>query len=172
MLINIEVNNNVEIRSLNDLFILGRLQEVGSIKVNKSEIARELGVDRRTVSKYIDGYSKRDTRKRGSKIDEYHDVIDYLLNQQDVQVFFYKRVLWQYLVDNHGLNCAQSSFRRWISQRNEFQSYFDGKTNRTVNGVKRDCKSKAHIITYQTGMGEEAQLDWKEELTVDYQINC
>ena len=71
MLINIEVNNNVEIRSLNDLFILGRLQEVGSIKVNKSEIARELGVDRRTVSKYIDGYSKCDTRKRGSKIDEY-----------------------------------------------------------------------------------------------------
>lgn len=48
---------------LNDLFILGRLQEVGSIKVNKSEIARELGVDRRTVSKYIDGYSKCDTRK-------------------------------------------------------------------------------------------------------------
>ena len=44
MLINIEVNNNVEIRSLNDLFILGRLQEVGSIKVNKSEIAREPGV--------------------------------------------------------------------------------------------------------------------------------
>ena len=163
MLINIEVNNNIEIRSLNDLFILGRLQEVGSIKVNKSEIARELGVDRRTVSKYIEGYSKCDTRKRGSKIDEYHDVIDYLLNQQDVQVFFYKR---QYLVDNHGLNCAQSSFRRWISQRNEFQSYFDGKTNRTVNGVKRDCKSKAHIITYQTGMGEEAQLDWKEELTI------
>ena len=43
MLINIEVNNNVEIRYLNDLFILGRLQEVGSITVNKSEIARELG---------------------------------------------------------------------------------------------------------------------------------
>ena len=44
MLINIEVNNNVEIRSLNDLFISGRLQEVGSIKVNKPKIARELGV--------------------------------------------------------------------------------------------------------------------------------
>jgi len=36
-------------------------------------------IDRRTVSKYIDGYSKCDTRKRGSKIDEYYDVIDYLL---------------------------------------------------------------------------------------------
>ena len=78
MLINIEVNNNVEIRSLNDLFILGRLQEVGSIKVNKSEIARELGVDRRTVSKYIDGYSKSDVRQRKSKIDQYYDVINFL----------------------------------------------------------------------------------------------
>ena len=76
------------------------------------------------------------------------------------RTIFPSYALWQYLVDNHDLNCAQSSFRRWISQRNEFQSYFDGKTNRTVNGVKRDCKSKAHIITYQTGMGEEAQLDW------------
>ena len=65
-----EVNNNVEIRSLNDLFILGRLQEVGSIKVNKSKIARELGVDRRTFSKYIDGYSKSDVRQRKSKIDQ------------------------------------------------------------------------------------------------------
>ena len=73
-----EVNNNVEIRSLNDLFILGRLQEVGSIKVNKSKIARELGVDRRTVSKYIDGYSKSDVRQRKSKIDQYYDVINFL----------------------------------------------------------------------------------------------
>lgn len=166
MLINIEVNNNVEICSLNDLFILGRLQEVGSIKVNKSKIARELGVDRRTVSKYMEGYSKSDTRERKSKIDLFYDDIDYLLNQQKIQVFFYKRVLWQYLVDNYGLNCSQSSFRRWISQKEEFQSYFDGKTNRTVNGVKKNFKCKAHIITYQTGMGEEAQLDWKEELTI------
>lgn len=56
MLINIEVNYNVEIHSLNDFSILGRLQEVGSIKVNKSKIAKELGVDCRTVSKYIDSY--------------------------------------------------------------------------------------------------------------------
>lgn len=166
MLINVELNNKVEIRSLNDLFILGRLQEVGSIKVNKSKIARELGVDRRTVSKYMDGYSKSETRERISKIDQYYDEIDYLLNKQTTQVFFYKRVLWQYLVDNNGLNCSQSSFRRWISQKKEFQSYFDGETNRTVNGVMKDAKSKTHIITYQTGMGEEAQLDWKEDLTI------
>ena len=42
MLINIEVNNNVEICSLNDLFILGRLQEVGSIKVNNQKSQENL----------------------------------------------------------------------------------------------------------------------------------
>lgn len=166
MLINIEVNNNVEIRSLNDLFILGRLEEAGSIKVNKSKIARELGVDRRTVHKYIGGYSKSNTRNKPSKIDEYYDEVDYLLNQQSIQVFFYKRTLWQFLVDEKGLQCSQSSFRRWISQREEFQSYFDGDTNRTVNGVKKSSKSNEHKATYQTGPGEEAQLDWKEEMTI------
>ena len=45
MLINIEVNNNVEIRSLNDLFIWGRLQEVGSIKVNNQKSQENMVLD-------------------------------------------------------------------------------------------------------------------------------
>lgn len=166
MIVNIEVNSNIKIHSLDDLFILGKLQEVGTIKVNKSKIARELGVDRRTVNKYIGGYSKTDKRKRYSKIDEYYDLIDYLLNKQSIQVFFYKRILWQYLVDQNGLDCSQSSFRRWITQHEEFQKYFDSGKNRMVNGVKKSSKNKEHKTTYQTGMGEEAQLDWKEELTI------
>lgn len=67
MIVNIEVNSNIEIHSLDDLFILGKLQEVGTIKVNKSKIARELGVDRRTVNKYIGGYSKTDKEKDTAK---------------------------------------------------------------------------------------------------------
>lgn len=39
-----KVNNKIEIGFLNALFILRRLQVVGSIKVHKSEIAREPGV--------------------------------------------------------------------------------------------------------------------------------
>lgn len=45
MLINIEVNNNVEICSLNDLFILGRLQKVGSIKVNNQKSQENMALD-------------------------------------------------------------------------------------------------------------------------------
>ena len=32
--------------------------EVNNLKVNKSQIARELGVDVRTVGKYLNGYVK------------------------------------------------------------------------------------------------------------------
>lgn len=32
------------------------------MKINKSQIARELEVDRRTVDKYINGYTKPETR--------------------------------------------------------------------------------------------------------------
>ena len=64
MLINIEVNNNVEIRFLDDLFLFGQLQEVGSIKVNISKIARELECDRKTVKNYLNGHIPKKTRKR------------------------------------------------------------------------------------------------------------
>ena len=107
---------------------------------------------------------KKLTRNRGSKLDSYYDIVKELL-ESDSQVFFYKRVLWQYLTDNLGLVCPQSSFRRWISKIPEFQEYFNGKTNRTVNGEKRDCTTThKHPLTYVTGPGYEAQLDYKESM--------
>ena len=63
MLINIEVNSNVEIRSLNDLFIWGRLQEVGSIKVNNQKSQENLTLDNvslRSICTHID--SKMSTK--------------------------------------------------------------------------------------------------------------
>ena len=146
MILNVNLSNDITIHSLNDLLILGKLEEAGSTRINKSQIARDLGVDRRTVGKYMKGYVKNNKRNRESKIDEYYDIIKELLSDTNTQVFFYKRVLWQYLKDNHGLNCAQSSFRRWISLHEEFNSYFNGKTNRTVNGEKRDAGTNHHTI--------------------------
>ena len=93
------------------------------MKVNKSQIARELGVDARTVGKYLNGYVKKTTRNRKSQIDDFRPIIESLLSKDSIQVFYYKRVLWQYLKDNHGLTCAQSSFRRYISNNPEFNSY-------------------------------------------------
>lgn len=167
MILNYELSNCVTIHSLNELFMLGKIAKVNNIKVNKSEIARGLNVDRRTVNKYLNGYSKPVSRNRSSQLDSYYDLVKELLLDTTTQVFFYKRVLWQYLKDNHGLDCAQSSFRRWISLHDEFQSYFNGKTNRTVNGIKRNHNTThKHMIHYETPPGYEAQLDWKESMNI------
>ena len=62
------------------------------------------------------------------------------------------------------MKCIQSSFRRWILQHEEFNSYFDGTTNRTVNGQHHNCASNHKMIHYETQHDEEAQLDWKENM--------
>ena len=46
----------IEIKKLEDLPKLKILMEENNLKVNKSQIARELGVDPRTVGKYLNGY--------------------------------------------------------------------------------------------------------------------
>lgn len=108
-----------------DLNKLKNLQNNG-LKVNKSELARRLGKDRRTIDKYINGYQKSNSRNRTSQFDAYYDIIDRLLNDS-YKVFAYKRVLWQYLKDNYGLEGAQSSFRRYISSIEKFNQYFKEK---------------------------------------------
>lgn len=80
-------------------------------------------------------------KEKTSILDAYYDIIKNLLIKQNTQVFFYKRILWQYLTDNHGLKCSQSHFRKWITQHKEFDSYFNGRTNRTVNGNLKNCSS-------------------------------
>ena len=114
MIIKYDLHTNIAIKELADLKKLKHFMEGSDLKVNKSQIARELGVDVRTVGKYIDGYEKPTARTRVSKIDEYYPIIKELLSDSSIQVFYYKRVLWQYLKDNHNLDCAQSSFRRYI----------------------------------------------------------
>lgn len=165
MIFKTEILTDVEIHNLEDLSKLGVLEKGGWMKVNKSQLARELGCDRRTVDKYMNGFIKTTTRNKGSKLDEHYDRVAFLLSDKNQQVFFYKRDLWQYLKDVDGLDIAQSSFRRWIQRHEEFQSYFNGRTNRTVNGEKIDCTHKhQHKLHYETESGEEAQIDWKEQM--------
>src|SRR5690606_41854939 len=50
-------------------------------------------------------------------LDVYYDIIADLLSEDNKQVFYYKRVLWQYLTDNHGLRCGSSTFRACIARK-------------------------------------------------------
>ena len=70
---------DIEVTKLEELYKLQPLVQEGKLKVNKSQIARELNVDRRTVSKYINGYEKPKQRARTSKIDEFREEIEFLL---------------------------------------------------------------------------------------------
>lgn len=164
MIMNYTVNSNLEIKSLLDLPKLKILAEELKLKINKSQLARELGVDRRLIDKYMNGYTKPKKRNRKSMLDDFYDIINDLLLNQNTQVFFYKRILWQYLKDNHGLTCSASHFRRWITQHPEFDAYFNGRTNRTVNNSIRNCSSNHQSIKRESNIGEEAQIDWKESM--------
>lgn len=157
MIIKHELISNVEINKLEDLVKLKALIEESNLKVNISEIARELDCDPRTVKKYINGYEKPSKRNRKSPIDDYYSLIQDLLTS-NTRIFYYKRVLWQYLVDNHGLKCEQSTFRGYISRHPEFNRYFISK--------KKTAVSANSVLRFETGKGEQAQLDWKETMKI------
>lgn len=62
--IKLDVNTEVEVKELTDLPKLKLFMESLQMKINKSQLARDLNVDRRTVEKYLNGYQPVTTRKR------------------------------------------------------------------------------------------------------------
>ena len=68
----------------------------------------------------------------------------------------FKSDLYRYLVDNRSLSAAESSFRRYISSVPEFDSYFKNQKCISIGGPS--------LSRFETGMGEQAQLDWKESI--------
>lgn len=156
MIYRTKINTDITINTLTDLYKLKPFLEDGILKINRSQLARDLGKDRRTIDKYLNGYEKPTNRDRSSYFDDYYSIISELLSDTNQQIFYYKRILWQYLKDNHGLQCAQSSFRRYIQHKPEFQIYFE--KHKKVNSTK-----KAHI-RFETEPGRQAQLDWKESI--------
>src|SRR5699024_2320361 len=155
MHIQIDINTEIEINGLEDLPKLNLLMESSNMKINKSQLARDLNVDRRTIDKYLKGYERSHSRKRKSKIDDYYEVIKLLLSDKTPQKFYYKRVLWQYLKDNHGLDCSASGFRAYILRKPEFQGYFES------NAVR---EAKEEVVRFETPPAKQAQVDWKENI--------
>ena len=96
MHITLNVETDFEINSLSDLPKFKLVMENLKMKINKSQLARELGVDRRTIEKYLNGFIPKRKRNKASKIDEYYQIISALLSEDSKQKFYYRRVLWQY----------------------------------------------------------------------------
>lgn len=155
MIINSPIVTNLKITKLEDLHKLKPLMESTNFKINKSQIARELGVDRRTVGKYINGFRKSKHRSSTNCLTPYTEIIRELLSDENEQLFYYRRVLWQYLRDNHDYRGSYSNFCYYLNLIPKFKAYFD----------KRRPASPA-FVRYETPAGKQAQLDWKESLQV------
>lgn len=124
MHIQLEIETEFKINSLSDLANFKQIMEHLNMKINKSKLARDMGVDRRTIDKYLNGFIPKTKRNKPNKIDEFYPIIASLLSEDSKQVFYYRRNLWQYLKYNHGLDCGQSTFCTYIANKPEFKAYF------------------------------------------------
>lgn len=59
MILQSQIMTDLKINRLEDLNKLKIFMEASNLKINKSQIARKLGVDRRTVDKYVNGFQNR-----------------------------------------------------------------------------------------------------------------
>ena len=143
------------IGTLKDLHKLQPFLEDGTLKINKSQIARELNVNRKTVAKYLQGFEKSDTRDRPNGLSQYLDLVRELLADNNTQVFYYKRILWQYLVDNHGYPGSYTNFVKNLRKYPDLNDYFSQQKPRNTNQLN---------IRFETEMAQQAQLDWKESI--------
>lgn len=155
MIIKINTPVSIEINELTDLEKLGNFMKDNNLKINKSKLARQLNIDRRTVSKYLAGFKKSKHRNKPSSLDSYYAVITELLSS-NTQIFHYRRVLYQYLVDNHGLDVPEPTFYHYLKSIPEFDDYF--------KKCKVSNSSSNPIIRFETLPGEQAQIDWKESV--------
>lgn len=140
-----------EIKCKEDLLLFSKAYMKGKIKVNKSKIARDLNVDRKTVDKYLKGHVPKTTRNRSSYLDEHREYIFEVLNDNH-QSFDYIDHLFKYLKREKGIKCSRSTFNRYIRKDDELNKMFK---------VKKD---NSFTERFETEPGKQAQFDMKEKM--------
>ena len=121
-----------------------------SLLFNKAELARRYDCDPRTIDRYLKIQSgelepKSSSRVYTSKLDDYKSTI---INK----------------VDTYG--CTAMAAYKFISKKG-----YTGKYSIVADFVKRhkDDETKKATIRFETNPGLQAQVDWKEDMTL---INC
>lgn len=129
-----------------------QILKLSNIKPNFSELARQYDVDRRTVKKYYDGYKgKPKHHNKPSRLDEHYELIKTKLLLRGANV----RAVYEFIVDE-----VDSS----IGTYSNFNKYVKSK------GLKPVKTEKGHP-RYETDMGVQAQVDWKENVTLHNRYN-
>ena len=133
---------------MNDALITQlKILKLSNIKPNFSELARQYDVDRRTVKKYYDGYEgKPKHHNKPSKLDEHFNLIQTKLSLKGANV----RAVYEFIINEVDSN---------IGSYSNFNKYVKAK------GLKPKKTEKGHP-RYETEMGIQAQVDWKEDITL------
>ena len=114
------------------------------IKVNISETAKQSNCDWRTAKKYLSTDNiqeiNKTRQKKKTKLDGFKDIIkDKYLNYNATRYSIYL------FIKDKGYLGGYSTVRNYI------------------NSLKDEKEKKAHV-RFETSPGEQAQVDWKEEL--------
>ena len=120
---------------------------LSDIKPNFSELARQYDIDRRTVKKYYDGYEgKPKHHNKPSRLDEHYELIKTKLSLRGANV----RAVYEFIVDEVDTGIGTySNFNKYVKSK----------------GLKPVKTEKGHP-RYETEMGVQAQVDWKEDVTL------
>ena len=125
-----------------------RILKEMNLKPNYSALAREYGCDRRTVKKYNEGYTGGGkTRNKKSKLDKYLPTIKEKLQYKGIHL----KSVHEYLVDNFG--------KKNVGTYSNFHTYVT-KKKLLVN------KNQSKTVRYETLPGKQAQVDWKENISM------
>lgn len=119
-----------------------------NIKPNYAALAREYGMDWRTIKKYHEGYEgKPSSRNKGSKLDEYRQEITDKLSIHRVTV----QGVYNIMVKKYGISRigTYSNFNKYIQK----------------NKLKPKSKKQGHP-RFEKDPGEQAQVDWKEDISI------
>lgn len=124
------------------------LMDSMGIKPNYAQLAKKYGMDWRTVKKYHQGYKgKPNTRIKKSKLDAYRVEITDKLTIRRITV----KGVYEFMVDRYGINA--------IGSYSNFMTYI--KKNKLL-----PKKNNTGHPRYETKIGKQGQVDWKEDITL------
>lgn len=124
-----------------------RIAKMSNIKPNFSELARISGIDRRTIKKYYDGYSGKPAHhNKPSYLDNYKNII---INKLQIKGATVKAV-YEYLITEVDAEIGTySNFNKYVKSK----------------GLQPKKCLKGHPH-FETPPGRQAQVDWKEDITI------